>query len=446
MKRIFFCVTLILFSGLVSLTASAQNDAPTNANINTFVVDIDPKSKTKLVFTIHESELSVTARNLSELLRNLPNTAEINLVLGTQERQNDITRLLTKDLGAAVERGVSVKILPFDVNTAQAAMRPTEIPVAEIAEENLSTREKNERNTIITTRSTVSSLINDVRHAQWKGLITATLITGAGASTVGPSWVFAADMPVSYQVTSAFINVVLLYWLPRKSDSIHNFYKLNYEFVRTGFYKLRTLVSKDYSVPEPSRTGQVITTAFMGGVLASYSINSLLTGLAVGFDIFSYPEFQSVLLRNSLMIGAASTPWSLVAYNMRNKTRVSDTWATTIRTMSLLGVGLVIAHQPGLAESYLYGYSLNWSEYLLLATGTAGILANKYGISFLNKAEHSLWFQYLNRNIDYLVNLPENALRLLRGKTATHTYWSTKRVKRALSKSMCIKFLSTPAQ
>lgn len=443
MKRIFAPLLLSASIWLCAFAALAQNETSRN-DINTFVVDIDPKSKTKLVFTIHESELTVAAKNLSELLSRLPNTAEVNLVLGTQENQNEITRLLTKDLPGAVERGVNIKIVPFDINTVEASIRPMDIPVVQVQEE-LSTREKNEANTIISTRSTISSLARDLRQIQWKGLITATIITGAGANVIGPSWVLAVDAPVSHQITSAFVSTVLLYWLPRKSESIHNFYKLGYEYARSGFYLLPSLISKDFSLPAPSRTGQLASTAVLGGFLASYSINTLTHGLALGFDTLALAEFQSVLIRNSLMIGAASTPWSVFSYNLRAKTNVSDSWATTVRTMTLLGIGAFAMNMPGMTESYLYGLSLNWSEYLLLATGAGGIIANKYGIPFLNKVENSLWFQYLNRNMEYLVNLPENAIRLLRGKTATHNYWSTRKIKRSMGRT-CTKFLSTPIQ
>lgn len=441
-----FLIIGFLFSSLYSI-AFAQTNTPNN--INTFVVEIDPASKTKLVFTVHESDLRLAARNLSELVNSLPNNAELNLFLGTQENQNEITKLLTKDLPKAVERGVAIKVIPFDVHAAEAAMRSSgEAVVADLATvtnteiEALSDKEVNERNTVITTRKTIASFARDARNLQWKGLITATVITGAGANVLGPSWVFAADVPVSYQITSFFVSAVMLYWMPRKSESINNFYRFSYEMTRTARYLIPTLISRDYVVPEPTARGQAITTAFTGGVLVSYSIQSLLTGLAVGFDILSYPEFQSVLIRNSLFIGAASTPWSVLAHNLRTRTGVTDAWTTTIRTMSILGIGLGSVYLPGITENYLRGYSLNWAEYIMLATGATGILANKYGISFLNRSENSLWFQYLNRNMEYLANLPENAIRLLRGQVSENPYWSTKRVKRDLNRSMCTKFLA----
>ncbi|MCO5113480.1 MAG: hypothetical protein M9899_04830 [Bdellovibrionaceae bacterium] len=448
MKRILAPLLVACAMLCQSLVAFAQNQ-PSADNINTFVVDVDPRAKTKLVFTIHESDLSLSAKNLTELLNSLPRAAEINLVLGTQENENEITRRLHKGIQDADKRGVRVNVMPFDVNIAEGAIRSDiAAPIAQIEMvEELSTRELNERNTIVTTRATLGSVARDFKNMQWKGLITATLITGAGAqygaSVIGPSWVLAADSPISYQITSAFVSTVLLYWMPRKSESIHNFYKLSYEYIRSGRYIIPSLISKDFSLPNPSPKGQMITTAVFGGILAPVAINTLTHGLALGFDALSYPEFQSVLLRNSLMIGAASTPWSVFAYNLRTKTNMTDVWATTIRTATILGIGFAAMNGTGVTEHYLYGYSLNWSEYMLLATGTLGILANKYGIPFLNKVEHTLWFQYLNRNMEYLVNLPENALRLLRGKAPTHTYWNTRKIKRSLR---CVKFLSMSAQ
>lgn len=426
-------------------TVWAQQNPP--SEINTFVVDIDPATKTRLVFTVHSSELTVAARNLAQLLEQLPNSSQINLILGTQERQNEITHRMSRDLSRAAERGVSINIMPFDVNLAEQSIRENApLPVADLALEEKGTKDdvhrENERNTVITTRQTLSQFAQSARNVQWKGLITATLITGAGANVLGPSWVFAADVPVSYQLTSFFASAVMLYWIPRKTQAIQNFYQLSYEYVRTAAFAVPTIINRDFKVPAPTSRGQAITTGVVGGFLVSYSIQSLLNGLTLGFDVFTYSDFQNILLRNSLMIGAASTPWSVLTHKLRTQSPLSEAWVTGARTLNILGIGLISMSLPGLTETYLRGFSLNWAEYVLLATGATGILANKFAVPFLNKAEHSIWLQYMNRNLDYVVNLPENVIRLMSGRHAQNTYWSVKRLRKEASQALCTRFLS----
>lgn len=427
--RVFFTAFFSVLTLLSTTALFAQsNDFE---SINTLVAKLDPNSKTDVIFSTYEGNYQLSAKRLKEVIDTFieenPHQKELNIVVATDKGRSRLLSLINKYQNYAHQKGLSITTIPFDTAAAAlAAKRNQTTPSLNIEGINMALsrtdtpQDKNIRNTVTTTKDTLRTFYQDAKNIEFRGLITATVIAGAGGTVLGPSWIFATDVPVSYEITSAFVSAVLLYWLPRKTSSIASLYKLSYEYFRTARYLIPTILSKDYVVPPATKRGQTLSTAFTGGVTLAYSLQYILQGTAVGFESIGIPlalepfarimgfesalnhDYQMLLLWNSLMIGAASTPWSSFTHKLRKHTALSKEWIAAGRTAHILGVGLLAVNMPGLTESYMLGYSLNWAQTSLLMTGALGVIANYISVPIINKDATSIWFRMLNNGLNTL--------------------------------------------
>ena len=303
-------------------------------------------------------------------------------------------------------------------------------------------------------RDTGRTLVEAGRETSFSGLVLATSLTGLGFSSLGPSYVYVSDGELSLAaITSMALSTALLYTIPRHENLSQKIYEVGFELTRSLKESVRYAIgspfryftNRNFYLSEANPVAYNAFRATMGLTLYSFAIQSTFYYLQDGSVIWN-PENIEYMMRNSVLIGAASSPWTFATQKLKSETSLSNNLITHLRTAQLLLIGhLAVSIQTAMEAKV---YNINQEEFTLIGLGALGLLANKYGVSLVNKLDRQPWFQFLNKNIEAITNSPgtlaKNIFRRLSGKSRLaygFVSWDEATQPTAAASNQCIEFL-----
>ncbi len=265
--------------------------------------------------------------------------------------------------------------------------------------------------------STVSSLKN----LSVSGLAIATGLTYLGMNTVAPSWVYVSDGAMSKEMIMSFaLSTALLYSIPRNENLTREYFDIAYDFLRSPWQALRALALKvtGRNVYLNQANPKIYNAFKVGAGVAGFSIP-----LQMGFYYLqdgNITENLEFIIKNALLIGAASSPYSFLTEKLKNQTHLSTNAVTHLRTLQLGVIGILAAAIPahnGLDASL---YNINtMEEAILLAMGAVGVFANYKGVDLVNKLDKNRFYRYINANFQALTDATGNFIRKKVGLKST---------------------------
>lgn len=268
------------------------------------------------------------------------------------------------------------------------------------------------------------ALVDAARKTSVFGITVATVATALGASTLGPSWVYVSDGELSKSAIASFaLSTLLLYSIPRNEALTRSFYETGYEFVRSLFWQSGRYINKlikpkdtdPYYLSEPSPTGFEVFKVSAAAMLFSFPLQAAFYSLQDGSIIWNQNTVD-VMIRNSVLLGLASAPWSFLTEKLKSETSLSKNAITILRSIHLGSLGyLATGIIPYSFEGHFYE-KLSFEEALLIgsaAVGYAGVLADKPLIRLMNKWDRNKWFRFANKNIQALTDMPDKLFRSL---------------------------------
>lgn len=258
----------------------------------------------------------------------------------------------------------------------------------------------------------------------FSGITLATMITATGAATLGPSWVYVdytREAAVSFALSTA-----LLYTIPRNEIITEKFYELGYEsfrsatqFLSYAFNQINFFSDRKWFLPEKNPLGFDTFRVAAATAIYSMPLQMAFYSLQDGSAIWN-PEYLEYMFRNSILIGAASAPWSFATKKIKEQTHVSKNLVTHLRTAQLLSVGMLTATIPYGIETEFFALN-SVQEAILVGMGGLGLLANKFGVRIVNKIEEKVPLtKKINKFIQAVTDSPStflgNIMRRLSGR------------------------------
>lgn len=282
-------------------------------------------------------------------------------------------------------------------------------------------------------RNVGRTMKNGVREGSFTGIaVASTLVIGMDASTIIPSSVYISDGELTMSsIFSMAMATSLLYATPRHEELTYSLHQLGYQLVRSVKDSVRFLFNRPwfsvnkwkFIISEPSERAFNISKAVMGVGLYSFAVQSTFFYLQDGTAIWN-PEYFSYMVRNSVLIGAASAPWSFATRKLKRETNISKEALAYLRTAQLLWIGHLAVSIPYGSEAAVY--QINPDEVALVGLGGLGLLTNKFGVRIANKLDGRPWWEFTQRNLQAILKSPDtmaiNIARKLRGKKAMLSY------------------------
>jgi hypothetical protein len=466
-------ISIYLGSG-VSL---AQEDTQSTAAVVTF------SPTHKLVLTTTDGIVGVErkAAAIRKIIENTPDNTVLHLVFSPTSHNakaySDMTALLTQAIDEARSaRNVRVKTQLVNIEVAQASFEafahssgvPLDTAYVNFENDGLLTFddvpknlvEKLDRNASVLSnmwgvaKDTGRSLVEAGRETSFSGLVLATSLTGLGYSSLGPSYVYVSEGELSLAaITSMALSTALLYTIPRHENLTQKIYEVGFELTRSIKESFRYVVgsplryftNRNFYLSEANPVAYNAFRTTMGLTLYSFAVQSTFYYLQDGTAIWN-PENIEYMMRNSVLIGAASSPWTFATQKLKSETSLSNNLVTHLRTAQLLLIGhLAVSIQTAMEAK---AYNINQEEFTLIGLGALGLLANKYGVRLVNKLDKRPWFQFLNKNIEAITNSPgtlaKNIFRRLSGKSRlAYGFVSLENatLPTAAASNQCIEFL-----
>lgn len=298
-----------------------------------------------------------------------------------------------------------------------------------------------------------------IKNIKWGGLAVATVIAYNGGTALGESYVYVSNGEWSKEsILTLAMTTALLYSIPRNEKLTRSLYYMGYEFARSGLQVGKYLNSrfnpwakKSYHVEEPNPHFQNNFNVFAGTVLYSIPIQMAFFYLQDGTAVWN-PETMEHILKNSVLLGAASAPWSFAAQKLKENTKFSESLITTLRTAHLLALyPLAMAGIPyGIGADF---FSISTpEEFALVASGAIGVAANQpKTIRILNNISQNPKIKWLNENFQAIADFPRTFLSNIFSSIAERaragrsnygiTRFTTNRSGQAESQNQCLTFL-----
>lgn len=403
----------------------------------------------KLIVATMEGDVQKKASLINELIESLPADRELIIVVEPSVANKEKHTLFKSKIQAAVDKAtaeknlkVNVKFVNSEVAAEAGLLFNAEAPDADIYFNKPDNRvledagllyvENVPQNFVMklersTNWANFTSSIGDFgyvladqgRKVSFSGLVIATVATYVGFETFFPTYVYVSNGEMSQAaMLSMAMSTAVLYTVPRHEGIIKKFHELTYEWFRSGWNLSRRLVngaknlwSKEnashFYMTNQTRAGQLTSQT----VIAAFGLlpfQALAYTLQDGTGVLSNPEYVEFMIRNSIIIGAASAPWTFATDKLKEETNISTNTMTHLRTVQLLGLGVLAASgiPYGMEATW---YSLTPQEMAMFAIGGLGLAAHKYGVKVINKLDRSRWYHYINDNLEAITNAPSKA-------------------------------------
>lgn len=291
-----------------------------------------------------------------------------------------------------------------------------------------------------------------LRSFSFSGLVISTILTYAGAEVFTPTYVLYSDGEFSKETLIAFsITLGSFYLIPRYEKVIKALHEFAYQINRTGWNSIRWIGHKissfahdrEFHLAKETDWGRglsLVTSTMLGGFALQAASYSLLDGS----QVFTDPDNIEFMIRNSLLLGAASTPWTFATDKIKEQTKLAESATIYTRTAQLALIGTWAAALPPTLETSLYTLSPNPAEAALVGMGVLGLAANKYAVKIINKAMTYNWFKELNKRLVAITTWPRRQLWNILG-TATRNVKRNKRASMEASRShnLCLEYLTS---
>ncbi len=477
-------MTRSIVAATLLLTLSLQNSFSQEETESTAaVIKFSPTHKLILTSTDGIVGVERKAFAIQKIIEQAPNNTVLHLVFRPTQFNSQFYNQLTAMLSATINdarrnRNVKVRTQLVNPEIAQASFEAfseiNQIPLDQAylnyeaaglltfddVPKNLVER-LNRNSSVLSnmwgvTRDAGKTISNAVLNdTSFSGLVLATSLTGLGYTTLGPSYVYVSEGEWSLGTILNFaLSTALLYTIPRHENLTQKVYEVGYEITRSIKESLLYVIGSPfryfsnlkYYLSEASPMGFNIFKATMGVTLYSFAVQSTFFYLQDGSAIWN-PEYFEYMVRTSVLLGAASSPWSIATDKLKTETEISPNLVSHLRTAQLVYIGHLAASIQTAVEAQVF--PINQDEAKLIGLGAAGLLVNHYGVAIVNKSLKNPWVQFVNQNFEALTNAPglvaKNILRKLSGRprlaygfTAPDDIDQTS----GLSSNQCIGFLA----
>lgn len=477
------CLSLTIMFSLSVNPANAQEDMSDNTTITT-ITEVKPGHQ--IILTNFNGAIGVDTKAdaIKKLLELAPANKIIYLVFKPTNQNHSayrtLTTLITADI-ARVKKEKNVRVEAIFVNDEIAKMtsdyileQNPELPNKDVyaklqkddvwfleeAPDNLVERLDQNKNffspSVAAFKGTFQAVGTAVKETKWSGLLVATALTTLGASSLAPSWVYISEGDLTFESAAVLaMSAAYLYSVPRNEKLTRRLYEFGFEVARSGMNFFKYLGNKVNFMSDrrfylnEAKPYQFYTFRAAASGLYSVPFLALTYYLKDGAEIAN-PEYLEFIARNSILLGAASAPWSFVTEKLKTDTSLSPNLITHLRTAQLMVIGALAVGIPYGIDSV--ALTLNSGEEGLLlglgALGTGLAVFNKPLVKFVNMLDKTKWFRWTQRNYEAITNAGPNFVsnifrKLTRRRPIKNDFLSLSRAEAEIYslKNMCGDFL-----